>query len=81
MRTALDAEELAALGPRVSLVEELVRDIEMANAINGQLVRQEIEVMDASMRSLAGPGPRSYTSAGATADSSAPRPMMLNTSA
>lgn len=81
LRTALDEEERAALDERVTIVEELVRDLEMANAINGQLVRQELEVMDASMRSLAGPGPRSYTSAGSTADAPPPRPMMLNTSA
>lgn len=81
LRTALDEEESAALEERIAIVEELVRDLEMANAINGQLVRQELEVMDASMRSLAGPGPRSYTAAGANADAPAPRPMMLNTSA
>lgn len=81
LRTALDGEEFEELEPRVGHVEELVRDLEMANAINGQLVRQELEVMDTSMRSLAGPSPRSYTAAGATAAAPPPRPMMLNTSA
>lgn len=81
LRAALDTEEMEALEERVGVMERLVRDIEMANAINGQLVRQELEMMDASMRSLAGPTPSSYTAAGASAAAPAPRPMMLNTAA
>lgn len=81
MRSAVTDEERELLEPAVAQVEDLVRDLELANAINGQLVRHELEVMDASMRSLAGPTPRSYTAAGATAAAPQPRPMMLNTSA
>ena len=81
LRGGLQPEELEVLEGRVTAMEHLVRDIEMANAINGQLVRQELEMMDASMRSLAGPTPSSYTAAGASAAAPAPRPMMLNTAA
>jgi flagellar biosynthesis/type III secretory pathway chaperone len=81
LRTALDPGEAARLEPLVARVEALVRDLELANTINGELVRQELEVMDASMRSLAGPAPRSYTSAGSSAAAPAPSPMMLNTAA
>lgn len=81
LRAALSADEVGVLEARVGAMERLVRDIEMANAINGQLVRQELELMDASMRSLAGPAPSSYTAAGASAAAPAPRPMMLNTAA
>lgn len=81
LRAGLHPEELEVLEERVGAMERLVRDIEMANAINGQLVRQELEMMDASMRSLAGPDPSSYTAAGASAAAPAPRPMMLNTAA
>lgn len=81
LRTAVDEQERGLLEARVAEVEALVRDLELANAINGQLVRHELQVMDASMRSLAGPTPRSYTAAGATAAAPPPRPMMLNTSA
>lgn len=81
LRAVLDGDEAELLDPLVDRVEGLVRDLEMANAINGQIVRQELEVMDASMRSLAGGGPRSYTAAGAQADAPPPTPMMLNTAA
>lgn len=81
LRPALAPDERDLLEPAVLRVEELVRDLEMANAVNGQLVRQELEVMDASMRSLGDGGPPSYTAAGARADSPPPRPMMLNTAA
>lgn len=81
LRAGLDEDELVELDSLVGRVEQLVRDLEMANAINGQLVRQELEVLDTSMRSLAGSGPRAYTSAGSTAASPPPDPMMLNTAA
>lgn len=81
LSSALADDERELLEGSVAHVEALVRDLELANAINGQLVRHELEVMDASMRSLAGPTPRSYTAAGATAAAPQPRPMMLNTSA
>ena len=81
LAAGVDAEERALLAPLVDRVEHLVRDLELANAVNGQIVRQELEVMDASMRGLAGAGPRSYTAAGARADAPPPRPMMLNTAA
>lgn len=81
LSTAVTDEERELLEGSVAQVEALVRDLELANAINGQLVRNELAVVDASMRSLAGPTPRSYTAAGATAAAPPPRPMMLNTSA
>lgn len=80
MRAALDEDELARVEERVSLVEDLVRDLEMANAINGQLVRQEIEVMDASVRSLVARPAAGYTAAGSSPAAPATGPLMLNMS-
>jgi flagellar biosynthesis/type III secretory pathway chaperone len=81
MRAALTEDELPALEERVGVVEELVRDLEMANAINGQLVRQELEVMDASVRSLIARPAAGYTAAGISPAAPATGPVMLNTSA
>jgi hypothetical protein len=62
-----------------------VRDLELANAINGQLVRQELELVDLSVRSLGAPdprtSPRAYTAGGARAGAGASGPVLLNTAA
>lgn len=85
LREALGADERALVGPRVQRVESVVRDLELANAVNGQLVRQELDLLDLSVRSLADPDPRSanraYTAAGARAGAPAAVPMLLNTAA
>jgi hypothetical protein len=69
----------------VDRVEELVRDIELANAVNGQLVRRELELLDLSVRSLASPDPRAahraYGADGGRAAVAPSLPMLLNTAA
>mgnify|MGYP002779683874 FL=1 len=84
LRGAVDPSERAALGPRVERLEALVRDLELANAVNGQLVRHELELVDMSMRSLARPeraAARAYTAAGGVAAAPAAVPVLLNTAA
>ncbi len=81
LRAALNADEVTHVEERVGLIEELVRDLEMANTINGQLVRQELEVMDASVRSLVARPAAGYTAAGASPAAPATGPLMLNMSA
>lgn len=85
LREALDPFEQALLAPRVERVEVLVRDLELANAVNGQLVRQELDLLDLSVRSLASPEipgvHRAYTAAGSRADAPASAPVLLNTAA
>lgn len=81
LRPALLEDELTQVEERVSMVEELVRDLEMANTINGQLVRQELEVMDASVRSLAARPAAGYTAAGSSPAAPPTGPLMLNMSA
>jgi hypothetical protein len=85
LREALAADELAALAPRVERIERVVRDLELANAVNGQLVRRELEMVDLSVRSLAQPDPRTapnaYTAAGGRAGAGPVAPVLLNTAA
>ncbi len=85
IREGLTDEERAAVGPRVGRVEALVRDLEMHNAINGQLVRSELELVDVSIRSIAAPQRRMVTRAyapGGAGPSLAPTgPMLLNLAA
>jgi flagellar biosynthesis/type III secretory pathway chaperone len=85
MREALSADERAVVSPRVDRVEALVRDIELANAVNGQLVRRELELLDLSVRSLAAPDPRAahraYGADGGRAAVAPSLPMLLNTAA
>ena len=82
---ALSPGDRALIAPRVERVEGLVRDLELANAVNGQLVRQELDLLDMSVRSLAVPQGRAadrvYTSAGNRAAAPAAGPMLLNTAA
>lgn len=85
LREALDPFERALIAPRVERIEVLIRDLELANAINGQLVRQELDLLDLSVRSLAVPevrgAQREYTAAGARASAPASGPVLLNTAA
>ena len=85
LREALDPLERQVLAPRVERIESLVRDLELANAVNGQLVKQELALLDLSVRSLAAPDPRTshraYTAAGARAGAPASGPVLLNTAA
>ena len=85
LREALSHDERSLISPRVERVETLVRDLELANAINGQLVRQELELLDLSVRSLAQPDPRTahraYSATGGRAADAPAVPMLLNTAA
>lgn len=85
LRAALAPDERALLAPRVERVEGLVRELELANAINGQLVRRELELLDLSVRSLAQPDPRGahrgYSASGGRAVAAPAVPVLLNTAA
>jgi hypothetical protein len=85
LREGLTADERATLEPLVARLESVVRELELANAINGQLVRQELELVDLSVRSLAAPdprtAPRAYTAAGSRAAAPVAGPVLLNTAA
>lgn len=85
MREALDPFDRVIIAPRIERIEGLVRDLELANAVNGQLVRQELDLLDLSVRSLAAPDPRTshraYTAAGSRATAPATGPVLLNTAA
>ncbi len=85
LREALSGDERTLIASRVDRVEVLVRDIELANAINGQLVRRELELLDLSFRSLARPDsrvtPNAYSATGGRAADAPAVPMLLNTAA
>lgn len=85
LAAALGPADRDLLAPRVARLESMVRDLELANAVNGQLVRQELELVDLSVRSLGAADPRTlpraYTAGGARADAGAAAPVLLNTAA
>ena len=85
LREALTPAERTIIAPRVEAIEGVVRDLELANTVNGQLVRQELNLVDMSVRSLAAvdrnPAHRAYTAGGARAAAPASGPLMLNTAA
>ncbi|HWH13771.1 MAG TPA: flagellar export chaperone FlgN [Miltoncostaeaceae bacterium] len=85
LREALTENERRALAPRVTQVERLVRDLELQNTINGQLVRTELALVDTSVRSLGNGGRRAVTRAyapgGATPAPPAATPVLLNLAA
>ncbi len=85
IRDHLDELERAAVGRRVGKVERLVRELELQNAVNSQLVRTELELVDMSIRSIAVSDPRALTRAyapGGRAPDPAPAgPMLLNLAA
>jgi len=85
LREALGADEVALITPRIERIERVVRDLELANAVNSQLVRRELDLVDLSVRSLARPDPRTapnaYTAAGGRVSAPAVAPLLLNTAA
>jgi flagellar biosynthesis/type III secretory pathway chaperone len=85
LREALAPDEAFALDPRVAKLEKLVRDLELANTINGQLIRRELELVDFSIRGLLttgqGPDTPRYTAGGTFAARPASSPVLLNTTA
>jgi hypothetical protein len=66
-------------------MEQLVRDLELQNTINGQLVRTELELVDASIRTIAAPDrrlvTRAYAPGGVAPAPPPPGPMLLNLAA
>jgi hypothetical protein len=85
LREGLTPGERTVIAPRIQAIEAIVRDLELANAVNGQLVRQELDLVDMSVRSLAtidrNPAHRAYTAGGTPAAAPASGPLMLNTAA
>jgi len=85
IRERLEDRERAAIGRRVTSVERLVRELELQNAVNSQLVRTELELVDLSIRSIAKTDPRALTRAyapGGRVPEPAPAgPMLLNLAA
>ena len=86
LREALSPAEQTVIAPRVERIEAVVRDLELANAVNGQLVRQELDLVDLSVRSLATlrpqPGPPGlHRGAARRPPAPASGPLMLNTAA
>lgn len=85
IREALTSAEREYLAPRVARVEELVRDLELHNTINGQLVRTELEIVDVSIRSIARTdrrlATRAYAPGGRTPAPQSTGPMLLNLAA
>lgn len=85
LREGLSPAERTVIAPRIQAIESVVRDLELANAVNGQLVRQELNLVDMSVRSLGtrdhNPAHRAYTAGGTPAAAPASGPLMLNTAA
>jgi flagellar biosynthesis/type III secretory pathway chaperone len=85
LRDAINPVDVLALDARVARLETLVRDLELANAINGELIRREMELMDYSIRGMMtatqGPSANRYTSGGQMAAPQGASPVLLNTTA
>ncbi len=85
IRERLDDRERASVGRRVASVERLVRELELQNAVNSQLVRTELELVDLSIRSIAATDPRALTRAyapgGRVPDPAPAGPLLLNLAA
>ncbi|MEW6583461.1 MAG: flagellar export chaperone FlgN, partial [Actinomycetota bacterium] len=85
LRGALQPAEVAALDPRVARLEARVRDLELANSINGQLLRRELDLVDYSIRGLLtttqAPQTPRYTAGGRLAARPDTAPILLNTTA
>jgi flagellar biosynthesis/type III secretory pathway chaperone len=85
LREALGPADRLAIAPRVERLETLVRELELANAINGELIRREMELMDFSIRGLMtatqGPSVQRYTSGGRMDAPHTASPILLNTTA
>ena len=88
LRDAVPPAERLALDAKVERLEGLIRDLEMANAIAGQLIRRQLDLVDFSMRTLlgdvaaAGTTPLTrYTARGRVAAPPPARPVLLNLTA
>jgi len=82
LRGGLAPDERSLLDPRVARLEALVRELELANAVNGQLIRRELALVDFTVRGMLGAAQpaatRRYTSAGQVAAAPAAGALLLN---
>lgn len=80
LRERVDADVQALLDPRIAALEEQVRELELANAINAGLCQQELDLVDHSLRSVLAPADsgRRYTSTGGDAPSAPALPVLIN---
>ena len=85
LRAALETDEVAELAPRIDRLETVVRDLELANAVNSQIVMRELDLVDVRMRGLSSAEAprvtRGYTERGDATVGEGASPMLLNTSA
>ncbi len=85
LRPALSPAERDLLGPLVDRVETVVRDLELANAINSQVVMRELDLVDVQIRGLSSSEAprvtRGYSDDGSATVGQGAAAMLLNTSA
>lgn len=85
IREGLDEDEREMLRDRVGRVEDLIREIELHNTINGQIVGTELTLVDMSIRTMAAGDPlavtRAYTAGGSTPAPQPAGPVLLNLAA
>lgn len=80
MRDRLDDDELGELEPRIEALENVVRRLELANAVNDRMIRHDIAQVDFAIRLNGVSEPATYSGPGATAQPSGTGdPIMLNT--
>lgn len=85
VREGLADDERESLGARVARVESLIREIELHNTINGQLIANELTLVDFNIRNLASgesdPVTRAYTNEGGSPRPARSRSVLLNLAA
>ena len=81
LREALADDELEVIEPRVDALENVVRRLELANAVNGRMIRHEMDRVDFSIRLAGATESPVYSAQGASSHGVGGTPLMLNTSA
>ncbi len=85
LRAALGPEAEAELAPRVARLEAVVRELELANAVNSQIVVRELHQVDIQIRGLSATEvpsvTRGYTKRGDPTAGRDAAAILLNTSA
>lgn len=85
LRPSLSPSERDLLGPLVERLELVVRDLELANAVNSQVVMRELDLVDVQIRGLSSDEAprvtRGYTDSGNATVGQGAAAMLLNTSA
>jgi flagellar biosynthesis/type III secretory pathway chaperone len=79
LREELDDHELDVIEPRVEALENVVRRLELSNAVSGRMIRHEIDQVDFAIRLAGASESPTYSAQGSGSTSS--DPLMLNTSA